>query len=82
MFLLLPSFNAINLDMSKFIKEFKEFAVMKNLPTQTKKRKLKIQMNLIFQSVKKQLKKTRRTKVPYFHPAAVFPVRLALSATA
>ena len=30
MFLLLPSFNAINLDMSKFIKEFKEFAVKGN----------------------------------------------------
>lgn len=30
MFLLLPSFNAINLDMSKFIKEIKEFAVKGN----------------------------------------------------
>ncbi len=30
MFLLLPSFNAINLDMSKFIREFKEFAVKGN----------------------------------------------------
>lgn len=26
----MPSFNAINLDMSKFIKEFKEFAVKRN----------------------------------------------------
>ena len=31
LFLLLPSFNAINLDMSKFIKEFKEFAIKGNM---------------------------------------------------